>query len=623
MVITKHYPIYGTKHRRRLIKYILNPDKTNQFKLLSDYGMNHYLDFPIWEDLVEMYHSNCLNNDKLYERRGQYVEHLKKNIHAHHLIQSFSSDDSLSPEEIHRIGHEVAMELTGGQFKFIVTTHIDRSHVHNHIMINAIDQNSFKKFVWNKKMYQNFKHISDRISKIAGAKIIELNRYSHTQFEAYKRSNWGYELKQRLYFLMENSKNYEDFLEKAKALHIKMDFSGKHATFFMTDSEMKQVIRGNKLNKRQPYSKDYFQHYFAKKEIEQILEYLLPRVESFEELQEKAKELHLEIKPKQKYVDFVWQGIMISNQALSKKEMYDLDYFETYFSDMGTRVPLSEQWISDFFLHQKDENENVTSLDNIGSAFQEFKAKRDGVHEFEVTLADHQIEKVVQDGIFIKVGYGIGKEGLVFIQNRQLDIIEKDRETQYRIYLRETAQFFLYNKEKSDLNRFIRGRELIRQLGEESQLIPKQRKASLETIKEKLEEVNLLVELNVQEKSYIDIKDELVLEIATLDLAISETNQKIATLTKIAECLVNLESEDSESRRLVRYDYGRLNLSAAIKLDKVEKEISDHQGDLEMKIDAYEHSVRRLERFIAILNDRVRDSWNKDKKEVRNFANLQ
>lgn len=157
---------------------------------------------------------------------------------------------------------------------------------------------------------------------------------------------------------------------------------------------------------------------------------------------------------------------------------------------------------------------------------------------------------------------------------------------------------------------------MIRQLGEESQLIPKQRKASLETIKEKLEEVNLLVELNVQEKSYIDIKDELVLEIATLDLAISETNQKIATLTKIAECLVNLESEDSESRRLARYDYGRLNLSAAIKLDKVEKEISDYQSDLEMKIDAYEHSVRHLEKFIAILNNRVIDKQIKEQKKI-------
>lgn len=161
---------------------------------------------------------------------------------------------------------------------------------------------------------------------------------------------------------------------------------------------------------------------------------------------------------------------------------------------------------------------------------------------------------------------------------------------------------------------------MIRQLGEESQLIPKQRRASLETIKEKLEEVNILVELNVQEKSYIDIKDELVLEIATLDLAISETNQKIATLTKIAECLVNLESEDSESRRLARYDYGKLNLSAAIKLDKVEKEISDNQSDLEMKIDAYEYSVRRLEKFIAILNDRVRDKQIQEKKEERDLG---
>lgn len=53
----------------------------------------------------------------------------------------------------------------------------------------------------------------------------------------------------------------------------------------------------------------------------------------------------------------------------------------------------------------------------------------------------------------------------------------------------------------------------------------------------------------------------------------------------IAECFVNLESEDSESSRLARYDYGRLNLSATIKLDKLEKEISDYQSDLEMKID--------------------------------------
>ncbi|MBM7635565.1 hypothetical protein [Streptococcus saliviloxodontae] len=51
----------------------------------------------------------------------------------------------------------------------------------------------------------------------------------------------------------------------------------------------------------------------------------------------------------------------------------------------------------------------------------------------------------------------------------------------------------------------------------------------------------------------------------------------------------------------------------------MEKEILDHQSDLEMKIDAYEHSVRRLERFIAILNDRVRDNQIQEKKEERNL----
>nr|WP_282577587.1 hypothetical protein [Enterococcus cecorum] len=56
----------------------------------------------------------------------------------------------------------------------------------------------------------------------------------------------------------------------------------------MTDRDMKQVIRGDKLNKREPYSKEFFQHYFAKKKIEQILEFLLPKSNSFDDLVEKA-----------------------------------------------------------------------------------------------------------------------------------------------------------------------------------------------------------------------------------------------------------------------------------------------------------------------------------------------
>ena len=55
MVVTKHFATHGKKYRRRLIKYILNPDKTDNLKLVSDFGMSNYLDFPSYEEMVEMY----------------------------------------------------------------------------------------------------------------------------------------------------------------------------------------------------------------------------------------------------------------------------------------------------------------------------------------------------------------------------------------------------------------------------------------------------------------------------------------------------------------------------------------------------------------------------------------
>ncbi|MTW31011.1 relaxase/mobilization nuclease domain-containing protein, partial [Streptococcus pneumoniae] len=94
------------KYRRRLIKYILNPDKTDNLKLVSDFGMSNYLDFPSYEEMVEMYNVNFTNNDKLYEYRNDRQEKHQQNIHAHHLIQSFSPEDNLTPEEINRIGYE-------------------------------------------------------------------------------------------------------------------------------------------------------------------------------------------------------------------------------------------------------------------------------------------------------------------------------------------------------------------------------------------------------------------------------------------------------------------------------------------------------------------------------------
>ena len=70
MVVTKHFAVHGNKYRKSLIKYILNPDKTEQLKLVSDFAMSNYLDFPSYEELVDMYNANFINNDRLYDSRN-------------------------------------------------------------------------------------------------------------------------------------------------------------------------------------------------------------------------------------------------------------------------------------------------------------------------------------------------------------------------------------------------------------------------------------------------------------------------------------------------------------------------------------------------------------------------
>lgn len=303
MVVTKHFATHGKKYRRRLIKYILNPDKTDNLKLVSDFGMSNYLDFPSHAEMVEVYNVNFTNNDKLYESRNDRQEKHQQNIHAHHVIQSFSPEDNLTPEEINRIGYETMMELTGGRFKFIVATHTDKDHVHNHILINAIDSNSDKKLMWNYALERNLRMISDRISKMAGAKIIEKS-YSYRDYQKYRRSSHKFELKQRLYFLMQQSKSFDDFLEKAEQLHVHIDFSQKHSRFMMMDRAMAKPIRGRQLSKRDLYDEVFFRTHFAKIEIESRLEFLLERVNSLEELLLKAKEFNLTIDFKQKNVVF-------------------------------------------------------------------------------------------------------------------------------------------------------------------------------------------------------------------------------------------------------------------------------------------------------------------------------
>lgn len=606
MVVTKHFATHGKKYRRRLIKYILNPDKTDNLKLVSDFGMSNYLDFPSYEEMVEMYNVNFTNNDKLYEYRNDRQEKHQQNIHAHHLIQSFSPEDNLTPEEINRIGYETIMELTGGRFRFIVATHTDKDHIHNHILINAIDCNSDKKLIWNYALERNLRMISDRISKMAGAKIIE-KRFSYRDYQKYRATSHKFELKQRLYFLMQQSKSFDDFLEKAEQLHVHIDFSQKHSRFMMTDRAMTKPIRGRQLSKRDLYDEDFFRMHFAKQEIASRLEFLLNCVNSLEGLLTKSKELNLTIDLKQKNVIFILEEngkqFSLSHKKISDEKLYDVNFFQDYFKNKEVGVSEGiENLQAQYRAFQEERDKEKVSTEEIEEAFETFKEKRDAVHEFEVKLTEHQIEKLVYEGIYIKVSFGINQSGLIFIPNYQLDIMEEENQKKYKVYIRETTSYFVYNKEHSDKNQYIKGRTLIRQLTNDSRVIP-YRRPTVERLQEKISEISLLIELTETDKKYQDIKDNLVSEIAELDIKLTQTNEKIATLNKMAEVLINSKSEGSGSQKLARHEFSKLNMTESTTLEQVNEELLKLQQEFGNVLDEYEKTIRKLGQLFKVFDE--------------------
>ncbi|HGR1347458.1 TPA: SAG1250 family conjugative relaxase, partial [Streptococcus pneumoniae] len=606
MVVTKHFATHGKKYRRRLIKYILNPDKTDNLKLVSDFGMSNYLDFPSYEEMVEMYNVNFTNNDKLNEYRNDRQEKHQQNIHAHHLIQSFSPEDNLTPEEINRIGYETIMELTGGRFRFIVATHTDKDHIHNHILINAIDCNSDKKLIWNYALERNLRMISDRISKMAGAKIIE-KRFSYRDYQKYRATSHKFELKQRLYFLMQQSKSFDDFLEKAEQLHVHIDFSQKHSRFMMTDRAMTKPIRGRQLSKRDLYDEDFFRMHFTKQEIASRLEFLLNCVNSLEGLLTKSKELNLTIDLKQKNVIFILEEngkqFSLSHKKISDEKLYDVNFFQDYFKNKEVGVSEGiENLQAQYRAFQEERDKEKVSTEEIEEAFETFKEKRDAVHEFEVKLTEHQIEKLVDEGIYIKVSFGINQSGLIFIPNYQLDIMEEENQKKYKVYIRETTSYFVYNKEHSDKNQYIKGRTLIRQLTNDSRVIP-YRRPTVERLQEKISEISLLIELTETDKKYQDIKDNLVSEIAELDIKLTQTNEKIATLNKMAEVLINSKSEGSGSQKLARHEFSKLNMTESTTLEQVNEELLKLQQEFGNVLDEYEKTIRKLGQLFKVFDE--------------------
>ena len=475
--------------------------------------------------------------------------------------------------------------MTGGRFRFIVATHVDKDHIHNHIILNSIDKNSDKKFLWDYKAESNLRMVSDRLSKIVGAKIIE-NRYSHHQYEVYRKTNYKYEIKQRVYFLIENSKNFEDFKKKAKDLHLKIDFRHKHVTFFMTDSNMKQLVRDNKLNRKQPYNETYFKKKFVQREIINILEFLLPKMKNMNELIQRAEFFGLKIIPKEKHVQFEFDEIKLSEQELGKTNRYSVSYFQEYFNNKNETVVLDNKNLVELYNEEKlIKEKELPTEEVVWKSYQDFKRNRDTVHEFEVELNLNQIEEVVDDGIYIKVQFGIRQEGLIFVPNIQINMEEE----KVKVFLRETSSYYVYHKDSAEKNRFMKGKTLIRQFNLQYEPQYMYRRISLSKIKEKIEQLDFLISAENSPNDFEDITNDFIAQISYLENMIEQVQNRIDDLTSLEEVLLN--NTTNSSNNLANSIQGKSSV------DTIEKDLYRYKGKIETLKEQHREAINLFEMF--------------------------
>ena len=244
MAVTKNHPINSTL--KKAIEYICNPDKTDGTLLVDSYGCT-----PETAD-IEFAWTHKKTNEK--------SAHL-----ARHLIQSFASGET-TPEQAHEIGKRLADEILGGRYEYIISTHTDRDHIHNHIIFNDVSFVDYRHSHINKKWYYDTRKISDRLCDEYGLSVIPQNENkgkSYIEYTAAKQgTSYKAQLKADIDKAVRKSLDYSDFLLRMEIAGYEVK-KGKYISFRAAGRE--RFVRGKTLGGY--YTEDSIKERIAKNAI--------------------------------------------------------------------------------------------------------------------------------------------------------------------------------------------------------------------------------------------------------------------------------------------------------------------------------------------------------------------
>ena len=200
MAVTKIKPIKSTLSKA--LDYIENPDKTDGKMLVSSFGCSY--------ETADIEFGYTLS---------QALQ--KGNNLAFHLIQSFEPGE-VDYQKAHEIGKQLADAVTKGQHEYVLTTHIDKGHVHNHIIFCAVNFVDHRKYNSNKRSYYGIRNMSDKLCRENGLSVVVPGKgskgKSYAEYQAEKTgTSWKGKLKTAVDALIPQVSSFEELLQRLQA----------------------------------------------------------------------------------------------------------------------------------------------------------------------------------------------------------------------------------------------------------------------------------------------------------------------------------------------------------------------------------------------------------------------
>lgn len=456
MAVTKIHAIKSTLGKA--LAYIENPDKTAGQLLVSGYNCEPQTASVDFEMTAVLAHK---------------VRNLKRkrsvNL-AYHLIQSFSPEDAVTPEQAHALGNKLAFEYSGGKYEYVVATHIDKGHIHNHIMLNAVSFYDYKKLrTVPYRTARQIRDISDRLCMEEHLSVIEdpqkIGLLYPINAGKKKAVSNRTEIRKRLNFCLERATDYSQFLSMAKELEITPTLRGKHMSYRMENTG--RAVRDSSLSDTDAFtyagiiarlSDNTAEQKFLK---EKIADCLVSAV-NMADLADKLKAAGIKIKLIKATGQILYKAVGLDGMWVPSDALgvgYAADEMESALKDKKTQL-------------KEGRGEPLLAL------YQKLTVKYPEVSNATVKLTSRQIVSAGKNGLLLQVCDGNGNLAKMMANKSQIETTP-DGEVMLQI-----GNDFSYDLVYDDgTHGTIRGARLIEKIEEENQTTPLQVILSADQIK--------------------------------------------------------------------------------------------------------------------------------------------